>query len=141
MRHVEEVMRKIEELENITSDNGYSDYDQSYAECCVIAQNRAYLNMLKYIINNGFLIENKIFELKSEVENGLKSPLECSSTENEFKGYLNALNWILENSEIKDVLLRENNFYHKQIKKYNKKISKLEIKITNNNCVLNSLKG
>ena len=141
MRHVEEVMRKIEELENTTSNNDYFDYDQSYAEYCAVAQDRAYLNMLKYIIDNGFLIENKIFELKSEVENGLKSPLASSSTENEFKGYLNALNWVSENSKVKDVLLRENDFYHEQIKKYSKKINKLQSKIVDNNCVLNSLKG
>lgn len=141
MRHVEEVKRKIEELENTTSNNDYFDYDQSYAECCAIAQDRAYLKILKYIIDNGFLIESKIYELKSEVENGLKSPLEYSSIENEFKGYLNALSWILENSEVKDILLRENDFYHNQINKYNKKINKLQGKIADNNCVLNSLEG
>lgn len=141
MRHVEEVMRKIEELENATSNNGYFDYDQSYAECCAIARDRAYLKMLKYIINNGFLIESKIFELKSEVENSLKSPLEDSSTENEFKSYLNALNWLLKKSEIKDILLRENDLYHEQIKKYSKKINELKSKIVDNNCVLNTLEA
>ena len=139
MRHVEEVKRRIEELENTT--NNSFDYDQSYAECCAIAQDRAYLKMLKYIIDNGFLIENKVFELKSEVENSLKNPLEYASVENEFKGYLNALNWLLEDSEVKDILLRENDFYHKQINKYNKKINKLQSKIADNNCVLNSLEG
>lgn len=129
MQHIEEVKRKIEELENITSDNGYSDYDLSYAECCVIAQNRAYSNMLKYIINKGFLIESKILKFKLEVKNGLKSPLKYSSIENDFKGYLNALNWVLENSEVKNILLRENDLYHEQIKKYNKKINELQSKI------------
>lgn len=141
MRHVEEIMRKIEEFENTTSNNDYFDYDQSYAECCAIAQDKAHLKMLKYIIDNGFLSEGKIFELKLEVENGLKSPLECSSTENEFKGYLNALNWLLEDSEVKDILLRENNLYHEQVKKYNKKINELQSKIADNNCVLNTLEA
>lgn len=141
MRHVEEVKRKIEELENTTSNNDYFDYDQSYAECCAVAQDRAYLNMLKYIVGNDCLTESKVLEIKMENENTFINSTKDSSNENEFKGYLRALHWILEDSEVKDILLRENDFYHKQINKYDKKINKLQGKIADNNCVLNSLEG
>ena len=133
MRHVEEVIRKIEELKQIIH-NSNSIYSQSYSEQCEIGKKGAFLEVLQYVINNGILTENKILELKLQVENKKEE-----YTKNEFDGYLSALTWLLENTEIKNILLKENNSYKNQIKKYNKKINELEIKIIDNKCILNSL--
>ena len=99
MRHVEEVIRKIEELKQIIH-NSNSIYGQSYSEQCEIGKKGAFLEVLQYVINNGILTESKILELKLQVENEIKE---------------------------------------KKIKKKNKKINELEIKIIDNKCILNSL--
>ena len=68
MRHVEEVIRKIEELKQIIH-NSNSIYGQSYSEQCEIGKKGAFLEVLQYVINNDILTENKILELKLQVEN------------------------------------------------------------------------
>lgn len=139
MRHVEEVIRKIEELKQVVH-GANSIYSQSYSEQCEIGKKCAFLEVLQYVINNGFLTESKILELKLQVENEIKeNTSEKEYIKNKLKGHLNALIWLLENTEIKNVLLKENNSYENLIKKYNKKINELKIKIIDNKCVLNSL--
>lgn len=145
MRHIEEIKRNIQWYE----DNIHYDEYDSYGESLRQSRQMACQRMLKYVLENDLLNEDKLNDMYEkwtkiwkEIEEYAKKhggDYDDDGIAYKVKGYLNAIVWLLEKPEIKKILKSENRELKKQKKILQTKLNDIQSKIDNNNHILSTL--
>lgn len=143
MRHIEEAKRKINQIDNSV----FSDEYSSYGEALYYVEMKSQQNMLEYyVLHNPLFNEETINEdlykyiaiIKKLKEDKYKSYTDASDYY-KVRGCIKAIEWLLQDSEIKDILIEENNTYKLEIMKLENKLNELKYQVLKNEEILKGL--
>lgn len=137
MRHIEEAIRKINQIENSVFLDEYS----SYGEALYYTEVKSQQDMLEYYVLHSPLFNEETLNEDLYKYIAIIKKLKKNETSDYYRvrGCIKAIEWLLQDSEIKDILIEENNTYKLEIMELEDKLNELKYKVLKNEEILKGL--